>query len=194
MGSGGDAGKSSKPLQEVTPTDPFCLEVFQFTTALSISYFMLFSLTFPIRVDSWAVCHVGEMLWGKDSPPQDWVLTVMSGSAPPQVVGKWRINFISSSPCLAFWTISFCSGDFPERSRGEKGVCFFLLGTRKTALVRWSKAGLTGPRFPTDQGRCLKSLHSHWQQRELLSHLERPSQPTWGGEGGVGRRIWGGQV
>lgn len=37
--------------------------------------------------------------------------------------------------------------------------------------------GLTGACFLTDQGCCLRSL-SLWEQRELLSHLEGPSQPT----------------
>ena len=51
------------------------------------------------------------------------------------------------------------------------------------------KAGLTEPCFPRDHGHCLKPLLSHWEQRDRLSHLERPSQLKRSSQGGAGRGI-----
>lgn len=51
--------------------------------------------------------------------------------------------------------------------------------------VKVVNARLTGTCFPGDQGCCFKSLSVSWGQRELLSLLESPSQPTLGREEGV---------
>ena len=54
----------------------------------------------------------------------------------------------------------------------------FPIGNMECGTGDVVKAGLTEPCFPRDHGHCLKPLLSHWEQRDLLSHLERPPQPT----------------